>query len=387
MASNYNRRAAAARKCMVENGRRRRDPPPADASTTCWRWRSDRCRASSIAFEGLDQSGKQTQAEALRDHLAADGPRLPAAVVSRLRRRTSATEIADALHGERDYAPDVMQLLYVANRYEKQAAIERWLAEGVVVHLRSLPRVEHRLRRGAGLDAAWLTRDPEVPAAARSDDPARHRAGDRGRRKAAGRDRYERDLDAAVARARELPPPGGRGGLAPAGRRARQGRGRRPTSFTRSRDTARAAVSARTSRAPASRSTRAHASASRRSCSHRPPAPRAARRRRTRRRRSANAPRTLRVALRRRQVRLRRRRAACGAAHRAPAAEMPRQLARLVEAARPLAGRCSGTGTTTSAPASRSAARCAQCDAPRPRASDRQPSYLSAWTIARSDPS
>ena len=43
-------------------------------------------------------------------------------------------EIGRALHGERDYAPDVMQLLYVANRYEFRRASRRgWSSGGVVV--------------------------------------------------------------------------------------------------------------------------------------------------------------------------------------------------------------------------------------------------------------
>ena len=74
-------------------------------------------RGSLIAFEGLDQSGKQTQAEALTAALTGAGrscellsfPDYPTAIGG---------EIHRALHGERDYAADVMQLLYVANRYE-----------------------------------------------------------------------------------------------------------------------------------------------------------------------------------------------------------------------------------------------------------------------------
>ena len=74
-----------------------------------------------------------------------------------------------------------MQLLYVANRYEKRAEIERWLAGGVDRRLRPLPGVEHRLRRGAGPRSGVAARHPAVSAAAGPDDPARHRARDRGR--------------------------------------------------------------------------------------------------------------------------------------------------------------------------------------------------------------
>ena len=64
------------------------------------------------------------------------------------------TEIHKALHGEREYGPDVMQLLYVANRYEHRPGWKPGSATDD--HLRSLQGVERRLRRGAGLEARWL---------------------------------------------------------------------------------------------------------------------------------------------------------------------------------------------------------------------------------------
>src|SRR5258705_7142958 len=79
-----------------------------------------------IAFEGLDQSGKQTQAERLRDRLKEDGRK--ARLVSFPDYGTSiGEEIARALAGEREYGPDVMQLLYVANRYERKDDLRRGL--------------------------------------------------------------------------------------------------------------------------------------------------------------------------------------------------------------------------------------------------------------------
>src|SRR4026209_2874460 len=86
---------------------------------------------SLIAFEGLDQSGKQTQAELLRDRLKQEGRK--ARLVSFPDYGTSiGEEIARALAGEREYGPDVMQLLYVANRYERKPDIARWLEGGGV---------------------------------------------------------------------------------------------------------------------------------------------------------------------------------------------------------------------------------------------------------------
>src|SRR5256885_10150411 len=85
-----------------------------------------------IAFEGLDQSGKQTQAELLRDRLKQDGRK--ARLVSFPDYGTSiGEEIARALQGEREDGPDVVQLLYVANPYERKAHLQRWLDGGLLL--------------------------------------------------------------------------------------------------------------------------------------------------------------------------------------------------------------------------------------------------------------
>ena len=89
-------------------------------------------RGLLIAFEGLDQSGKQTQAELLRDRLKQAGHK--ARLVSFPDYGTSiGEELARALQGERDFGPDVMQLLYVANRYERKPDLERWLGGGLIL--------------------------------------------------------------------------------------------------------------------------------------------------------------------------------------------------------------------------------------------------------------
>src|SRR5258706_7687543 len=85
-----------------------------------------------IAFEGLDQSGKQTQAERLRDRLREEGYK--ARLVSFPDYATSiGEEIARALQGEREDGPDGMQLLYVGNRYERKADLLRWLEGGLIL--------------------------------------------------------------------------------------------------------------------------------------------------------------------------------------------------------------------------------------------------------------
>ena len=68
-----------------------------------------------IAFEGLDQSGKETQAQRLRERLREAGHKVR--LLSFPDYGTSiGEEIARALQGEREYGSDVMQLLFVANR-------------------------------------------------------------------------------------------------------------------------------------------------------------------------------------------------------------------------------------------------------------------------------
>jgi len=106
-----------------------------------------------IAFEGLDQSGKQTQAELLRDHLKALGRK--ARLVSFPDYGTSiGEEIARALSNERDYGPDVMQLLYVANRYERKPDLHRWEGEGGSVPQAAAPIPAPAARSHPGNGAA-----------------------------------------------------------------------------------------------------------------------------------------------------------------------------------------------------------------------------------------
>jgi len=74
-------------------------------------------RGLLIAFEGLDQSGKQTQAELLRDRVTAAGRSVR--LLSFPDYHTAiGMELGRALRGQHEYGADVMQLLYIANRYE-----------------------------------------------------------------------------------------------------------------------------------------------------------------------------------------------------------------------------------------------------------------------------
>jgi dTMP kinase len=146
-----------------------------------------------IAFEGLDQSGKQTQAELLRDALTSTGRAVR--LLSFPDYRTAiGQEIGHALRGDRNYTADVMQLLYVANRYEFKGEIGREIDAGTILVCDRYLASSIAYGEAQGLDAAWLADiqkylpqpdmtflldiTPDVSA----------------RRKTAGRDKYERDL-------------------------------------------------------------------------------------------------------------------------------------------------------------------------------------------------
>ena len=158
-------------------------------------------RGLLIAFEGLDQSGKQTQTERLRDRLVEAGRQVR--LLSFPAYDTPiGQEIRQALAGTREWGADVMQLLYIANRYEARPLIEHDLTRGAILLCDRYMASSIAYGESQGLDAGWL-RDaqrqlpqpdltflldiaPEVSA----------------RRKATDRDKYERDLE-LLARVRE----------------------------------------------------------------------------------------------------------------------------------------------------------------------------------------
>jgi dTMP kinase len=146
-----------------------------------------------IALEGLDQSGKQTQAELLRDRLKDAGHK--ARVVSFPDYGTSiGEELARALQGEREYGPDVMQLLYIANRYERKPDLQRWLDGGLVLVCDRYTASSIAYGEALGLDGGWLAEIQRfLPPASLTIvlDIAPETAV---ARKTVDRDRYERDL-------------------------------------------------------------------------------------------------------------------------------------------------------------------------------------------------
>jgi dTMP kinase len=154
-----------------------------------------------IAFEGLDQSGKETQARRLGDRIRQLGRDVQ--LVSFPDYATPiGMELGRALRGEHDYSPDVMQLLYVANRYEYKPRLMSWLSAGTIVICDRYVASSVAYGETQALDAAWLVevqRHLPQPDLTILLDIAPETAA---ARKQAGRDRYERDL-ALLSRVRE----------------------------------------------------------------------------------------------------------------------------------------------------------------------------------------
>jgi dTMP kinase len=146
-----------------------------------------------VAFEGLDQSGKQTQAELLRDRLASNGRAVRLLSFPDYQTVIGA-EIGRALRGEREYTADVMQLLYVANRYEWKGEITRAKAAGTIVVCDRYLASSIAYGEAQGLDAAWLADiqkylpQPDITFLLDIAPDAS------ARRKTTDRDKYERDL-------------------------------------------------------------------------------------------------------------------------------------------------------------------------------------------------
>jgi dTMP kinase len=146
-----------------------------------------------IAFEGLDQSGKQTQAERLVAALGGTDRQVQFLSFPDYDTAIGA-EIGRALQGTRDYAADVMQLLYIANRYEHRAAIASRLASGGVVVCDRYLASSVAYGEAQGLDPGWLTAlqaylpQPSLTVLLDIAPEASLQ------RKQRARDRYERDL-------------------------------------------------------------------------------------------------------------------------------------------------------------------------------------------------
>ena len=163
-----------------------------------------------IAFEGLDQSGKETQARHLRARLEQDGRNVRALSFPTTRRplgwRSERRWPASATSVPKSCSCSTLRTVRV------QAAARSWLAAGDVVVCDRYRASSVAYGEAQGLDAAWLEdiqRDLPPATVTVLLDIAPETAV---ARKQSGRDRYERDLG-LLARVRESY-------LAPGARRA-----------------------------------------------------------------------------------------------------------------------------------------------------------------------
>jgi dTMP kinase len=111
-------------------------------------------------------------------------------------------EIGQALRGERHYGAELMQLLYVANRYEWKHEIERERAAGAILICDRYLASSIAYGEAQGLDGVWLSdiqRHLPPPDVTILLDIAPEVSA---RRKLADRDKYERDLS-LLARVRD----------------------------------------------------------------------------------------------------------------------------------------------------------------------------------------
>ena len=158
-------------------------------------------RGHLIAFEGLDQSGKQTQAERLLAAFRAGGHRAEFLTFPAYETAIG-EEIDRALHGQREYQPDTLQLLYIANRFECKPRIESWLADGAMVVCDRYLASSIAYGEAQGVDAAWLATIqqplPQPSVTILLDIPPDASL----KRKQVARDKFERDL-ALLGRVRE----------------------------------------------------------------------------------------------------------------------------------------------------------------------------------------
>lgn len=154
-----------------------------------------------IAIEGLDQSGKETQARRLRAWFEARGRRVQSLDFP-FYDTPIGQEIWKGLHGERDYGPDTIQLLYIANRHEFKPKITAWLAAGDVVICDRYTASSVAYGEAQGLDAAWLASIQTFLPPARVTVLLDIAPDVAAARKAANRDKFERDLD-MLARVRQ----------------------------------------------------------------------------------------------------------------------------------------------------------------------------------------
>lgn len=146
-----------------------------------------------IAFEGLDQSGKQTQAERLLAAFRAAGHQAQFLTFPEYT-TTIGHEIEMALKGKRDHQPDTLQLIYIANRFEFRTQLVEWLEAGTMVVCDRYVASSIAYGEAQGVSAAWLAEIqrplPQPSLTLFLDMPPAVSL----TRKKANRDKFERDM-------------------------------------------------------------------------------------------------------------------------------------------------------------------------------------------------
>lgn len=108
-----------------------------------------------IVIEGLDQSGKKTQTNLLASRLRKAGYSVE--MISFPDYTTPiGREIRKYLDGKRDFAPEIRQFLYVANRWERKNDLENWLRKGKIVIADRYMQSNLAYGLVNGLDLQWM---------------------------------------------------------------------------------------------------------------------------------------------------------------------------------------------------------------------------------------
>ncbi len=108
-----------------------------------------------IALEGIDKAGKDTQSKLLEKKLAARGLKVEHIAFPDYNTPLG-KEIKKFLQGKIDLKPEVRQLLYVANRWERKKDMEEWLKKEIfIIADRYIPSgLAYGLANG--LDLNWM---------------------------------------------------------------------------------------------------------------------------------------------------------------------------------------------------------------------------------------
>lgn len=109
-----------------------------------------------IALEGIDKCGKRTQANFIRDWLESQGKRVKMITFPDYETPIGSL-IRSFLEGRYYISPEVRQLLYVANRWERKNELVSWLSSGyIVIADRYIPSgLAYGMANNLSLD--WMT--------------------------------------------------------------------------------------------------------------------------------------------------------------------------------------------------------------------------------------